>query len=181
MLIGDFAMCVLCESNPINLASTIPLRLNAGPAEHYGYYRNYWTLDFENLPPFLKNDFARVEIYAICLGVCKSSIIFLYQRLFEGPRLRWVLWATQTFNAALALSYFIATFFDARPLSCEFVVEVPAGCIFSDVWDGSGAFPAVNAVFDIWLVAIPAFVVWRLQMKTGRKISVIAVFAAGIL
>lgn len=174
-------MCVLCESNPINLSSTLLLMLNAGPADHYGYYSNYWTLDFENLSPFLKNDFARVELYAICLGVCKSSIIFLYQRLFEGPRPRWVSQTTQVFNAALALSYFVADFFDAWPLSCDFVVDVPAGCVFSDVWDGSGAFPAVNAAFDIWLVAISPFVVWRLQMRTGRKINVIAVFSAGIL
>lgn len=54
-------------------------------------------------------------------------------------------------------------------------------CVVNDVWDGSGASSAVNAAFDIWLILVPAFVVWRLQMKITRKLSVISVFATGFL
>ncbi|KAF3760771.1 hypothetical protein M406DRAFT_334388 [Cryphonectria parasitica EP155] len=148
---------------------------------HYGDYNNYWTLDFANLPPFWRIDFARAVLYALCLGLCKASIICLYQRIFEGPRLWWVFLATQLFNALLALSYFVSAFFVARPFSCNFVLDLPADCKYDDVWDGSGAYSAVNAAFDVWLVVIPAVVVWRLQMRTGRKASVVAVFATGIL
>lgn len=148
---------------------------------YYGDYINYWTLDFWKLPPFWKIDFARAELYAICLGVCKMSILFFYQRIFEGPRLRRVLLGTQIFNALLTLSYFVSAFFVAQPFNCNFVLDMPGNCTYNDFWDGSGAYSAVNAAFDIWLVAIPAFVVWRLQMKTERKINVIAVFAAGIV
>lgn len=109
------------------------------------------------------------------------SIIFLYQRIFEGPRLKMVLIGTQVFNALLMLSYFLAAFFVARPFECMFDVNLPSNCTYNDVWDGTGAYSAVNAVFDVWLVAIPAIVVWRLQMKTERKVNVIAVFATGIL
>lgn len=110
------------------------------------------------------------------------SIIFLYQRIFEGPRLRWVLLGTQTFNAALTLSYFLTAFWVAQPFSCTFEINLVAtNCTYNDVWDGTGAFSAVNAAFDVWLVGIPAVVVWRLQMKTERKLNVIAVFATGIL
>lgn len=147
----------------------------------YGDYINYWTLDFWKLPPFLKLDFARAELYAIGLGVSKMSIIFLYQRIFEGPRLRWVLIGTQIFNALLMLSYFLAAFFVAKPFECMFVVNLASNCTYYDVWDGTGAYSAVNAVFDVWLVAIPACVVWSLQMKTERKLNVIAVFATGVL
>lgn len=62
-----------------------------------------------------------------------------------------------------------------------FVVDLPSICTYNDAWDGTGAYSAVNAAFDMWLVAIPAFVVWRLQMKTERKVNVIAVFATGVL
>lgn len=148
---------------------------------YYGDYINYWTLEFWNLPPFWKIDFARAELYAVCLGVCKMSIIFFYQRIFEGPRLRWVLLGTQTFNTLLTLSYFISAFLVAQPFHCNFILDQHRNCTYNDFWDGSGAYSAVNAVFDIWLVAIPAFVVWRLQMKTERKLNVIAVFATGIL
>lgn len=146
-----------------------------------GYYINYWTLDFWKLVPFLKLDFARAQLYAIGLGLSKMSIIFLYQRIFEGPRLRWALLGTQAFNGLLTLSFFLTAFFVARPFWCTFSAELSSECTYNDVWDGTGAFSAVNAVFDLWLVAIPAVVVWKLQMKTERKINVITVFATGIL
>lgn len=147
----------------------------------YGNYVNYWTLDFWKLPLFLKLDFARAELYAITLGMSKMSVLFLYQRIFEGPRLRLVLLCSQIFNILLMLSYFLAAFFVAKPFHCMFIIDLPSNCTYNDVWDGSGAYSAVNAAFDVWLVAIPACVVWRLQMKTERKINVIAVFATGVL
>lgn len=131
--------------------------------------------------PSLKVDFIRAQFYAIGLGLSKMSIIFLYQRIFEGPRLRIVLLGTQAFNAALTLSYFLAAFWVAQPFSCTFEVDLGKNCTYHDVWDGTGAYSAVNAVFDIWLVGIPAAVVWKLQMKTERKLNVIAVFSTGIL
>lgn len=147
----------------------------------YGDYINYWTLDLQNFPSFFKTDFARAQLYAVCLGVSKMSIVFLYQRIFEGSRLRRVLLGTQAFNALLILSYVVSAFLVARPFGCDFVLDVPGGCAYDDVWDGSGAYSAVNAAFDVWLVAVPAVVVWRLQMRTERKMNVIAVFATGIL
>lgn len=148
---------------------------------YYGYYRLYWTLDFWKYPYFLRVDFARAETYAIGLGLCKMSILFLYQRVFEGPRLRIVLVVTQVFNVLLILSYVIATCFVSIPFACQFYLDMPAGCTYHDVWDGSGAYSALNAALDIWMVIIPAVIVWRLQMKTTRKISVIAIFATGIV
>lgn len=148
---------------------------------HYGYYVNFWTLDFWKIPLFLRFNFARAQLYAVGLGLSKTSIIFLYQRIFEGPRLGRVLLGTHAFNAALALSYFLASFWASTPFICMFDFEQASDCTYHDVWDASGAFSAVNAAFDLWLVIIPAVVVWKLQMKTERKINVIAVFATGIL
>lgn len=160
-LIGQLVMCIL--------------------EDHWGYYRNYWTLDFDNIPPYLKADFARTVVYAVGLGLCKASIICLYQRIFEGPRLRWMLLLSQIFNAILSLSFVISAFFVAQPFSAQFEVDRPANYVYHDVWDGTGAFSTVNAAWDIWLIAIPAVVVCQLRMKTERKLNVIGVSATGIM
>ena len=136
---------------------------------HYGFYTDYWTLDFWKVQPFLEIDFVRAQLYAIDLGLSKMSIIFLYQRIFEGPRLRLVLLGTQTFNTALMLSYFLAAFWAAQPFSCMFEVNQANGCTYHDVWDGTGAFSAVNAVFDIWLVGIPVAVIWKIADEDGEE------------
>lgn len=148
---------------------------------YYGYFINYWTLDLAKLPYFWRIDFCRAILYSVGLGLCKMSIILLYQRVFEGSRLRQVLIATHTFNILLVLSYVLSAFLVSRPLSCNWELNQSADCKYNDVWDGSGAYSAVNAVFDVWLVVIPAVVVGRLQMKRESKVSVTAVFATGIV
>lgn len=148
---------------------------------HYGNYEAYWTLDWWKLPYYWRINFARGDVYALGLGLCKMSILFLYQRIFEGPRLRKILLATQVLNGLLTLSYIITLFTTARPILCQFQLTIPAGCTYSDIWDGSGAFSAVNAALDIWMVVIPPVVIWRLQMKPKRKLSIIAIFAMGCL
>lgn len=149
---------------------------------HYEYYPHYRDLDFWKAPIWLKLNLSRALLYAITLGTCKASIIFLYQRLFDTTKtLRWVFWGTHVFNILLALSYFLATIFVWRPFHCHFMVNLDASCVKNDVWDGSGANAAVNAALDIWLIIIPAFAIWKLQMKISKKLTLIAVFATGFL
>lgn len=148
--------------------------------DHFKYYQNRWTLDFWKIPIFWRINFARAVVYAVGLGLSKMSILFLYQRVFEGPRLKRVLIGTQVVNGLLTLSYVVATFLVSIPFECQFYLDSPEYCRYNDFWDGSGAYSAFNAALDVWMVVIPAVVVWQLQMKTGRKLSVIAIFATGI-
>lgn len=149
---------------------------------HYGYYSHYWDLDWWKAPIWLRLNVARSLLYAIILGICKASIIFLYQRIFDTTKtLRWIFWGTHVFNILLALSYFFAAIFVWRPFKCHFMVNLDESCVKNDVWDGSGANAAVNAALDIWLIIIPAVAIWKLQMKISKKLSLIAVFATGFL
>lgn len=126
---------------------------------------------------------SRTLLYSIILGICKASIIFLYQRIFDTTNntLRRVLWGTHVLNVLLALAYCLAEIFVWRPFSCHFMVDIDASCAKNDAYDGSGANAAVNAAFDIWLIIIPAVTIWKLQMKITQKLSLIAIFATGFL
>ena len=133
------------------------------------------------MPEFYKVNFARAEIYAIALAVTKMSILFFYQRIFEFPQVTRVLAATQIFNASLAVAYFVALFFVSQPLYCEWTFDQGPECTYKDVFDGSGAYSALNAALDLWMVGVAAFLIWKLQMRVTKKLSVIAVFATGFL
>jgi hypothetical protein len=146
-----------------------------------GCYVHFWDLDFEQLPKFYKVNFARSQLYAITLAVTKMSIIFFYQRIFDGPHVRRILWGTHFFNISLAIAYFIAQCFVSQPLYCEWTFDQGSECTYHDEFDGSGAYSALNAALDLWLVTFAAFLVWKLQMKAARRLSVIAVFGTGIL
>ncbi|KAH8768241.1 hypothetical protein F5883DRAFT_554237 [Diaporthe sp. PMI_573] len=146
-----------------------------------GCYVHFWDLDFEKLPRFYKVNFARAQLYAITLAVTKMSIIFFYQRIFDGPHIRRVLWGTHLFNISLAIAYVIAQCFVSQPLYCEWTFDQGKECTYHDAFDGSGAYSALNAALDLWLVTLAAFLVWKLQMKAAKRLSVIAVFATGFL
>ncbi|KAI3395049.1 hypothetical protein diail_1872, partial [Diaporthe ilicicola] len=146
-----------------------------------GCYVHYWDTDYEKIPTFYKINFARAELYSITLAVTKMSVIFFYQRIFEGPKVRRVLWATHFFNISLAIAYFISQCFVSQPLYCEWTFNQGPECTYNDVFDGSGAYSALEAALDLWLVVVAAFLIWKLQMKVTKRLSVIAVFATGFL
>ncbi|KAK7698693.1 hypothetical protein SLS64_012304 [Diaporthe eres] len=146
-----------------------------------GCYVHLWDLDFEKVPEFYKINFARAQLYAITLAVTKMSILFFYQRIFEGPKVQRVLWATQFFNISLAVAYFIAQCFVSQPLYCEWTFDQGPECTYHDIFDGSGAYSALNAALDLWMVLVAAFLIWKLQMKVTKKLGVIAIFATGFL
>lgn len=150
---------------------------------HLGLASNLWTLTFQNLPIVWKIDFSRAIICAFALAGCKAAIIFFFSRVFERPgsRLRYVLWATHAFNFLLAISYLIQALTIDKPLRCQWEIDPEPTCVYKDVYFSSGAYSALNAVLDIILVIIPAFMVSKLNMSKERKLSVIGVFATGIL
>lgn len=182
LLIAQFILCVLRK--PFHLwevHNSIQILTPCRTEGVYGCYVHYWDLDWERGDTFYKINFARAELYSITLAVTKMSIIFFYQRIFEGPKVRRVLWGTHIFNILLALAYFIAQCFVSQPLYCEWTFNQGPECTYNDVFDGTGAYSAMNAALDLWLVGVAAFLIWKLQMKVTKRLGVIAVFATGFL
>lgn len=150
--------------------------------ERNGLGRDIWTLEPWRISEFLKVFLVFEVLYTLTLGLVKTSILFLYLRLFLDPKFRRVVWATQAFNLLLVGSFIIADFLQCEPIS-----------YFWQSWDGehSGrcfninalawAHSALNIALDFWMLYLPATQVWSLQMKMRKKIGVILMFGIGIL
>lgn len=87
------------------------------------------------------------------------------------------------FNVLLALSSVIYAFFVYIPLSCtwdwDYLVTSP--CVYSNTYFDTGAYSALSAALDLWLVAVPAFIIWKLNLGKRQKMKIIVVFLTGIL
>lgn len=150
--------------------------------ERYGLGRDIWTLDPWRISEFLKVFFVFEVLYTLTLGLIKTSILFLYLRLFPDPKFRRTVWATQAFNFLMVGCFIISDFLQCQPIS-----------FFWQSWDGehSGrcfninalawAHSALNIALDFWMLYLPATQVWSLQMKTRKKVGVILMFGIGIL
>ena len=112
----------------------------------------------------------------------KLSILLLYIRVFVVPKAGALYYTIQSLIWSNALFYVADTL--AEILQC-----LPRSKIWNPKMEGhcinvSAAFittAAVNAVSDFSILILPLARVWQLQMPTRRKISVSAMFAAGLL
>lgn len=150
--------------------------------ERYGLGRDIWTLEPWQISEFLKIFFVFEVLYTLTLGLIKTSILFLYLRLFPDPKFRRIVWATQAFNLLMVGSFILSDFLQCRPIS-----------FFWESWDGehagrcfninafAWAHSALNIALDFWMLYLPATQVWSLQMKTRKKVGVILMFGIGIL
>lgn len=150
--------------------------------ERYGLGRDIWTLEPWRITEFLKVFFVFEVLYTLTLGLIKTSILFLYLRLFPDPKFRRTVWATQAFNLLMVGSFIVSDFLQCRPIS-----------YFWGSWDGehtgscfninalAWAHSALNIALDFWMLYLPATQVWCLQMKTRKKVGVILMFGIGIL
>lgn len=150
--------------------------------ERYGLGRDIWTLEPWQVSEFLKIFFVFEVLYTLTLGLIKTSILFLYLRLFPDPRFRRTIWATQAFNCLMVGSFIISDFLQCQPIR-----------YFWESWDGehngrcfninalAWAHSALNIALDFWMLYLPATQVWCLQMKVRKKVGVILMFGIGIL
>jgi hypothetical protein len=106
----------------------------------------------------------------------KLSIrIFLFQLFDSSPRLRYAVLFEIGYNFILQTTAFFLVIFLCLPGSSKF-------------WQCSNKTSVANVVTagfnifgDFYLLAIPVFAVWRLNIKTRQKIAVLLIFAVGIL
>lgn len=140
----------------------------------------YWAVEFWQIDQFLRVYYVCEVVYTLTLGMIKASILFLYIRIFREPLFKRVIWATQLFNLLLVLAFLAADFGQCRPIS-----------YFWQGWDGehegtcfdinalSYAHSGLNIVLDLWMLALPATQIWKLNMSLKLKFESSIIFAFG--
>ncbi|KAK1990023.1 CFEM domain-containing protein [Colletotrichum falcatum] len=119
--------------------------------------------------------------YITCLAFIKSSILFLFLRVFPEGRFRRALWYTQVFNLLLLLSFLAATISACQPIQYFWVGwarEIEGRCF--DVNAFAMSHGAVNVALDVWMLALPISQVYELKMDQRQKLGVILMLGVGV-
>ncbi|KAJ4417799.1 hypothetical protein N0V82_005965 [Gnomoniopsis sp. IMI 355080] len=152
----------------------IELKLDAGAP--------LWDKEFWQIDAALEVWYISEVLYTITLALVKSSILFLYTRIFPTGKFRKFVWGTQIFNLTLAIVFVATDFVQCRPLS-----------YFWHSWDGESlgtcfdlnafayAHSGVNIALDVWIIGLPVHEIWKLNMPLRWKMQAMAMFAVGIL
>lgn len=147
-----------------------------------GLGKDIWAVPFDQINDFLELFFVFECLYTVTLGLIKTSICFLYIRLFPNRIFRRYLWGTLVFNIVLATTFVIVDLSQCRPMSTFWLNwddEHPGTCININAMAWSHAI--INIVLDIWMIALPATQIWGLHMAWKRKIWPLIMFGFGFL
>ena len=121
-------------------------------------------------------------VYSPAVGLTKISILLLVLRVFcpvKRSPFYWVLQGLNILNTIFYAVYFIIPFVLCHPRTKIWYPETPGHCLqLFDLYISSAMF---NILSDLAMYAVPLWRIWSLQLSTGRKLGMTAVFATGTL
>ncbi|KAK1534857.1 uncharacterized protein CCOS01_03609 [Colletotrichum costaricense] len=120
-------------------------------------------------------------LYVFTLTLIKSSILFMYLRIFPGEKFRWVLWTTQVVTVGLGMGSVFLVAFQCQPVGKawkQWTGEESGHCI--PVPPLGVVHGVVNIVLDVWMLILPASQVLFLNMKPRKKWAVMLMFSLGL-
>ncbi|KZL72474.1 CFEM domain-containing protein, partial [Colletotrichum tofieldiae] len=171
------------DDTTIFLAYIIPVFLQVlnSFVEKNGAGQDIWAISFDQIDRYFMGLYIAQCLYYVCMMLIKSSILFTFLRVFVGDRLRLLLWATQVFNLMVGLTFTLLGIFQCRPISLAWTFwdqEHNGHCIGIQYIGITHA--SLNICLDVWMLAMPAVQIWRLNMQRRKRLSVIFMFSLGL-
>lgn len=124
------------------------------------------------------------NFYTTALPLAKISILAFYLRVFEQQRtFKILVYATAIFVAAYATSGIAVIIFSCNPIAASWDLALAALPTTTCVNRPKNylAQASLNIISDIFIVLLPAPLVWKLQMPLRQRLSLIGVFSLGFV
>jgi hypothetical protein len=123
-------------------------------------------------------------MYGICIFFIKLSILLQYIQLFmPGREPKALYWTTIFLVGINFIFYFASTFieiFACKPIAKAWDPLITEGhCI--DILAVNVAASFINTLSDISILALPQFIIWRLNMSYQNKLAVSIIFFIAIM
>lgn len=137
----------------------------------------YFPTLYNNLEYILKNTFAFVGVYLWALAFMKLSQCCLYWRVFVTQLKWWIIWTSIIVLIWAIVLTFIAIFL-CTPVEAQWSVDrKPEQCM--DQILVLKTLIMTNVVTDLFIMLLPIWTVWQLNMKAAEKATVICCFGLG--
>ncbi|KAH8732661.1 hypothetical protein GQ44DRAFT_639142 [Phaeosphaeriaceae sp. PMI808] len=139
-----------------------------------------WTVPFDTITNFVRYLYALEILYFLQIALIKLTLLFFFLRIFPKTIIRRLLWSTIAFNCLWGLSFAITAIFQCQPISLYWTnwdKEGQGKCIDINALAWSNA--AISISLDLWMLALPLYEVFKLQLSWRKKISVAIMFFVG--
>ncbi|KAI9036935.1 putative integral membrane protein [Aspergillus affinis] len=119
-------------------------------------------------------------LWVLSLSCTKISILLLYLRIFPVTWLVGIAWTTIGVIVAWAIATILAGCLICRPFAFNWDQTIPGGSCGNQVTSFT-ATGVINLVTDVVVLVIPMPLLYRLQMATYKKVTLITVFGLGLV
>lgn len=147
-----------------------------------GLGRDVWAVPVAKITAFVRSVYALEILYFLQIVLVKATLLFFFLRIFPSQVTRRLIWYTLVFNALYGVIFTIIGIVPCRPVSCYWTnwsEETKGRCV--DINALAWANAAISILLDVWMLIIPLYEVFRLQMSWRKRISVALMFFVGTL
>ena len=145
-----------------------------------GLGMDVWVVPYDKITNFVRYLYALEVLYFLQIALIKLTLLFFFLRIFPTRLTRRLLWATVAFNGLYGLSFVITAIFQCRPISFYWTSwdkERPGNCVNINALAWSNAI--ISIILDIWMLVLPLYEIFHLQLSWRKKISVAIMFFVG--
>ena len=147
-----------------------------------GLGRDVWTVPFDRITAFVRWLYVVEVLYFFQMTLLKLTLLFFFLRIFPKTAIRNILKGTIVFTILYGLAFVIVAIFQCRPISANWTnwdKEHVNQCINVNALAWSHAI--ISIVLDLWMLALPLYEIFRLQLSWRKKVSVAVMFLVGTL
>jgi hypothetical protein len=148
-----------------------------------GLGKDVWTVPFHSIMTFVRSIYALEILYFLQIVLVKMTLLLFFWRIFPRRTTETLIKCTIAFNALFGIVFTIIAIFPCQPISYfwkQFEGQSHGGrCIDINALAWTNA--ALSIVLDVWMLALPLYEVFRLQMSWRNRISVALMFFVGTL
>lgn len=147
-----------------------------------GLGRDVWTVPFDHITAFVRWLYVLEILYFFQMTLLKLTLLFFFLRIFPKTIIRNLLKGTIIFTVLYGLTFVLVAIFQCKPISHYWLnwdLEHDGKCINVNALAWSHAI--ISIVLDAWMLVLPLYEVFRLQLSWRKKISVAIMFLVGTL
>ncbi|KAL7796479.1 hypothetical protein V8C37DRAFT_346297 [Trichoderma ceciliae] len=137
------------------------------------------TETLPNLVIILKLTISYALIYTTCISTVKLSVLFFYLRVFPNRQMRIATQIVIGIVGVWAVANILMFFLICRPFEANY--NPAAGGTCGNQVTAFIAVGAYNIISDFVVLTLPLRTIWTLNTKKQMKISLSAIFLAGLL
>lgn len=116
-------------------------------------------------------------VYLVCVALLKLSLLALYFRIFPTREFKIATYALSGVIILWCIALNCVAIFQCNPIKKSWLPTTPGTCIDLKAAFIGNAIP--NIITDVLILMLPVRQIWKLQMHSAQRLSLIAMFLLG--